>query len=505
MNLRKKIANFIDPSRVPVKRRSFAAAMMNRVSRFAFSWGTINADISMDMQKVVMRSRQLAKNNDNVTSYLNLMQRNIIGESGFRLQCRSKGAEGAEINQQIESLWAEYNSAVGGFVTVDGAQSGRDFDILVLRTLLVDGECFIRIVEDNASRFGQRYEVIDTLLIDHDYNVFDLPNGEFIRCGIKLDKNWRPLAYFVRENKLDNQYNTGERIEVPAREIIHLYRKYFPRQVRGITPLAATVEAVNQLESYKEAELVAARMHACNMGFYVKTGTGGDFIDEKDVDKEGDWTSEMSPGQIAFAPDGYDVKQFNNSHPAGNFASFVKAMCRGVFASLGVSYNKGAGDYESVNYSSLREAALEDREAWRDLQAFIIESWKDRQFAAFLRGMLLAGTGNLKATLLDEYSKHKFFGRSWDWVDPQKDIQAISSSIALGLTDHITEIEKRGGDVDEILDREALYLAKRRERGLPETFGDNVTTQVISMTGGDDENNDVITENIENEGENGDV
>jgi lambda family phage portal protein len=482
MNIRRKIANLIDPDR-QAKRRSFAAAMSHRVSRFNLSWGTINADISNDMKAVVMRSRQLAKNNDNVTSFLNLMQRNIIGESGFRLQCRAKGEDGAAINQQIENLWAEYNSAIGGHVTLDGMQSGREFDILILRTLLVDGECFIRVIDDHSNRFGKRYEVIDTLNVDCDYNEYDLPNGEFIRCGIRLDRYWKPISYFVRDNKLDMTYSSGERIEYPAAEIIHLYRKYFPRQVRGITPLAAAVQAVNQLESYKEAELVAARMHACNMGFYVKTaGAAGDFFDENQIDKEGDWTSQMSPGQIAFAPDGYDVKQLNNSHPAGNFGGFIKAICRGIFASLGISYNKGASDYESVNYSSLREAALEDREAWRDLQAFLIENWKDRQFINFIRGALLAGTGNLKAVLFDEYMKHKFFGRSWDWVDPAKDISAISSSIALGLTDHITEIEKRGGDVDEILDRESLYLAKRRERGLPETFGDNVTTQVIAMS-----------------------
>lgn len=464
--------------------RSFAAADFSRLTRFQYSGNTINADISSDMYSVVCRSRQLAKNNDNVTSYLNLMQRNIIGESGFRLQCRAKGENASENNAFIEQLWSEYNAATGGHVTLDGCQGGRDFDILILRTLLVDGECFIHVVDDTASRFGKRYEVIDTLNIDHDYNEFDLPGGEFIRCGIRFDRNWRPLSYFVRDNKLDHTYRTGERVEYPASEIIHIFRKYFPRQVRGITPLASTVEAVNQLENYKEAELVAARMHACNMGFYVKTSNAaGDWDSDAEVDKNGDWITKMSPGQIGFAPDGYDVKQLNNSHPVGNFGNFVKSVCRGIFASLGISYNKGASDYESVNYSSLREAALEDRESWRDLQAFLIESWKDRQFDNFLRGALLSGVEGLTPLLFDEYKKHKFFGRSWDWVDPAKDIAAISSSIALGLTDHITEIEKRGADVDETLDREAIYLAKRRERGLPENFGDNVTTQIIATAG----------------------
>ena len=65
-------------------------------------------------------------------------------------------------------------------------------------------------------------------------------------------------------------------------------------------------------------------------------------------------------------------------------------------------------------------------------------------------------------------------------MDPQKDIAAIQSAIEMGLTDHITEIEKRGGDVDEILDREALYLQKRKDRGLPPLA--EIPTENIEIT-----------------------
>ena len=270
----------------------------------------------------------------------------------------------------------------------------------------------------------------------------------------------------MRYNPLNLSYHTGERVYIPAREIIHLFRREFPQQVRGVTPLAPAVIALNQLDSYKEAELVAARMQACNMAMYVKSVSGGgDVLDDEEVDENGDYLSEMAPGQIAFAPDGYDVKQLQNNHPSGNFGGFVKSVCRGIFASLGVSYNKGASDYESVNFSSLREAALEDRAEWREFQAYLIENWKDRQYDNFLRGSVLSGA--LDAVRFPAYRNHHFYGRSWDWVDPVKDISAIDSAIRLGLTDHITEIEKRGGDVDEVLDREALYLKKRKERNLP--------------------------------------
>ena len=65
------------------------------------------------------------------------------------------------------------------------------------------------------------------------------------------------------------------------------------------------------------------------------------------------------------------------------------------------------------------------------------------------------------------------------------------------IDQHIKGFLALGADVDETLDREALYLAKRRERGLPENFGDNVTTQIIATAG--DENAVENKENIEGE------
>lgn len=466
---REKVETVSLPQTPKRKKRFFNAARLGRLNNFLPAYTPINQSITVENFFIVQRARALAQNSDHVTAFLKLMRRNIVGASGFSLQCRAIGPDGAadsEANAKVEALWREYQSPLGGYVTRCGQFGGREFDELIVNTLLIDGEAFIRVIPDTSSRFGVRYELLDTLNIDYDYNEPDLPNGEFIRCSIRFDRDWRPLGYYVRYNPLNLSYHTGERVYIPAREIIHLFRREFPQQVRGVTPLAPAVIALNQLDSYKEAELVAARMQACNMAMYVKSVSGGgDVLDDEEVDENGDYLSEMSPGQIAFAPDGYDVKQLQNNHPSGNFGGFVKSVCRGIFASLGVSYNKGASDYEAVNFSSLREAALEDRAEWREFQAYLIENWKDRQYEHFLRGAVLSGA--LDAVRFPAYRNHHFYGRSWDWVDPVKDISAIDSAIRLGLTDHITEIEKRGGDVDEVLDREALYLKKRKERNLP--------------------------------------
>jgi capsid protein len=61
-----------------------------------------------DAQKMILKSRELAKNNDYIIGYLNLLQRNIIGYKGFRLQMKAVNTDGTlDIigNEAIESLY----------------------------------------------------------------------------------------------------------------------------------------------------------------------------------------------------------------------------------------------------------------------------------------------------------------------------------------------------------------------------------------------------------------
>ena len=475
--------------------RRFNAAFGGRVHSYVPSYQRINADLKTDSIGMILKARDLAKNNDFVSGYLNTIVRNVIGSRGFRLQCNALNDDGSAdqiANSLLEGLWNEYEKPSNSFVTTDERTGGRDFDILVLRTLVIDGEVFIRKVYDSNSKFGTRYELIDTLDIDFLYNVNECGDGTRIVCGIKIDRKGKPISYFIRTSNTD-YYQTGERVEVKADEIIHIYRKFFAGQVRGYTPLSATILNLNQLESYKEAEIIAARMQACNMAFYTKTSSssGGDgFGDDENIDVNGDWVSEMSPAQIAFAPDGYDVKQLNNNHPNSNFGQFVKSVLRGISNSLGTSYNKSTSDYESVNYSSLREAALEDRASWQELQQFIIENWKDVQFAEFLKNVLLNDLTSLPFSKFKKFSAHKFFGRAWDWVAPQQDLNAIKLKLALKLTDPITEIEKLGRTADDVLNRWELWNKKLEERGLSQSEID--VTKLI-----EDDLNEDLKENID--------
>jgi capsid protein len=77
------------------------------------------------------------------------------------------------------------------------------------------------------------------------------------------------------------------------------------------------------------------------------------------------------------------------THPNANFANFVKAIVRRIASACGVSYNRLSHDYESVNYSSLREASLDEAKTYANLQRFLIDNWKNIQYEIFLRSYII--------------------------------------------------------------------------------------------------------------------
>lgn len=445
--------------------RSFTAAATNRLVDWILSYAKINATLKQDYIQLVLRSRDLAKNNEFIVAYLENLKRNIIGKDGFTLQCKPKTAAGehdAENAVEIESLWKEYQSAFKKFVTLDETQGGRDFDILILRTLITDGEVFIRRVEDPFSKFGYRYELLDSLTIDPYYNEELDYNGARVVMGVELDKRGREVAFYMRDNRNSDQYFCGERVRIPADEVLHVYRKYFSTQTRGYTPLAGIIMNLSQMDAYKEAEIIHARIQACSMAVFEKNGSNGGAL-QRQTDAKGDVPAEFAPGMFVFAPDGYTTKSIQNTSNTSIFGSFWKAVLRSIANALGLSYNKASGDYESVNYSSLREATLEDRASFEELQQFFIDSWKEHQFYYFIEACI---QNRLLFGDIDSLFPHKFFGRRFPWVDPQKEIAALEKEYDLLLTDPITELESRGVDPDEALERWARWKQKVEEKKL---------------------------------------
>lgn len=473
----KKIMQYLKPATkaeiIPAMpmTRSFRAAYNSRFIQWLFpSSNKVNADLISQLKTLIERSRDLSKNNEVFRSFLGNCQRSIIGAEGFRLQLQVKGPDGSldkMLNDQIE--WAWYDFGHYGNLDTTTQLNDIDFDLQILRTMLVDGECFIRIIRDDNAKYGVRFKLIDSLAVDCLRNIPMTRTQNGVFNGVEVDQNYKPVKYYIRECIGFGNYQSGELEEVPADEIIHLYRPEFIDQVRGFSPIVASYDSLKHLDDFAIAELIAAKISSCQGIFYERNNQtpAGDFLDQGKVDDEGAFMTELSPGSCNVVPNGYSVKTMTPNHPNSQFGEFVKAIGKRVGSAIGSNYNTLFQDMQSVSYSSLRSAHIAEQAFVKDWQRWLIENWKNKEFEILLRNYILNPKSSLRPSQFQKYLKsYRFIGKVDEYYDQAKEIIAVSKSLELGITSPIAEIEKRGYDWNEVLNDWERWNAALKEKGL---------------------------------------
>lgn len=492
----------VPPQKKQRKERSFKGAMYSRFTNWIFSSFTkVNKDLKDNLTTLVTRTRDLAKNNEVYRSHLNNLEKSIIGPQGFRLQSLVKNENGdlaEDINIELENAWWEFGKRSNGFITKDGEMGDKDFDALILRTLIIDGEVFIRVDRNARNPYGLSFSLVDSLSLDKDKNQDFTPLQNAIVMGIEIDRDYKPVRYYLREGDINN-YTVGKTTSFSASEIIHIYKKEFAGQVRGFPDICASLDSLKQLDDYAIAELLAAKVGACHNVFYERTGTvAGDWLDQNNssMDDQGRFVQELSPGESSIVPQGYTVKSVSPNHPNSNFGGFIKAIVRRIAASIGVSYNTLAKDYESVNYSSLRQSAIDEAKTYETIQRFIIENWKDIEYKLFVISYITNNIKTkLKPTKINDYLNYTFISSKSDYFDPAKDIIAVERKLKLGLSNPIIELEKRGLDVDDVLDGWSIWEKKCKDRNLIFTQDDPIPIDIVNQLNEEANHPDKIDEN----------
>ena len=164
---------------------------------------------------------------------------------------------------------------------------------------------------------------------------------------------------------------------------------------------------------------------------------------------------EATPATFKELPPGYDVKKFDPNYPNGEFDSFSKAILRGIAVGLGAGYSSISGDLSSVNFSSLRQGILDERETWKGLQEWFVATFVLPVFEEWLKYSLLlskikCGGGYLKPERIDKYRDVTWTVRRWSWVDPVKDINSASIAVKNGFRSRSDVIRELGHDPEEV-------------------------------------------------------
>jgi len=440
--------------------RNYEAAKPSRIAAGFNIFGgsrSANEDIRWDLRGLIAHSRKQAQNNDYLKAYLSLVRRNVIGANGIKLQNDARNADGSldkAANDSVESAWTKWGKR--GECSLDGESSWLGIEKLAAQTVARDGTMLLRQYSGRSyGAFGYRVQPLEVDFLDIEMSA-DLPNGNVVRMGIELDGNNRRVAYhmFTRH---PGEYLPGrarEKIRVPASQIICLFRPERPGQLLGVPWAYTALRRLNMLRGYEEAAITAARVGAAKMGFYVQQANAEPPVDIEGTGEQseaGHLVREMEPGMMETLPQGWDFKPHDPAYPSGEIKSFVQVVLQGAAAGLDVSYPTLANDLSNVNFSSLRAGKGEEREEWRDVQQWIIESLHEEVFSRFLPMAFLMGQmGNLPASKLEKFMQPRWRPRGWAYVSPGEEANANQREMAAMIRSPQQIVAERGEDLETV-------------------------------------------------------
>lgn len=456
-------------------KRSFEAGTTDRLSK---TWSTADLSDNMALRSKLRsmrgRSRTWARDTEYGRKFLALCQTNIVGSAGFSLKVDCRNDAGKPDKADSARIKAGYSRfGKRGQFDVTGKLSERLFDTLAVRMVARDGEALIRLVSGrDRGIHGCQLQLLPAHLLDEEHNR-DLPNGARIRMGVEFDAFMKPVAYHLRQMPQSGDMHgaTSQKyIVVPAAEIIHLFLSDDAEQWRGVPWAYAALRGAWQLDKFDEAALVAANVGASKMGFFRQIDPeagppmGSSDGDEDDAGAEGpEFITSAEPGEFAVIPDGYQLENFSPEYPNGVYEPFSKSVARRLAMGLLVSYHGLTGDLREVNFSSIRQGTLDEREIWMLLQSWYIESVKEPVFSWWLGHAMMRDTdlSRLPQSKFDKFNAPQFTGRRWGWVDPKADVQANRESVGLGTKSRAQIIRDAGDDPETVW----AELEEEKKRG----------------------------------------
>lgn len=443
------------------------------------SWGTtpISPDAFIRMRHItlVARSREQWSNNDYVRAFTRLVRQNVVGPQGITVQTKAttpRGKLDKDVNAAVDAEWSDFCEK--GNCETSGQMSMRELENLVIETTARDGEFIARhVYGDEAGPHGYAVQMIDPQRLPVWYEEYKgREDGSFIRHGIEFNRYGRPVAYhFISTDEWSSYYYTygGHGFErIPANEIIHDFVHEMVGQRRGFPWASTSLFRLHHLQGFEDAAVQNARASATKMGFIqYRDGFGPEADEDTDVAA----TIEAEPLSFHELPEGAEFQEFNPNYPAGEFQTFHKAMLRGAAAGMGVLYNNMAGDLEGVNFSSIRQGTLDEREHWKELQQWLIESFKAKVRLTWLKYKLLRGDIKVKGKpiapeRLADCKKCAWQPRRWAWIDPRADVQAAIESIRAGLTSFSQVIRDGGRDPEAVFTEFAEDVKAMKAAGI---------------------------------------
>jgi capsid protein len=244
---------------------------------------------------------------------------------------------------------------------------------------------------------------------------------------------------------------------VPADQADLLSQKRRFSQSRGTPALTAAMGILDKLDSYIDAETLAAEMQADWAWFIKRDPAAPDFLPGTDTQTDGNAPATGSnttydkllrhePGMVYDGTPGEELNLLESKRPSQQFEPYIVIVCRIVGASIGLPLELLLLDFSRVNYTSGRMGMLQAVRRFRWQQRFVTE----RMWQPYYRRLIARAIARRELPARSELFRSIAVLPQWPWTDPFKDAAANRLRVEdseCGVSDVIRE---RGGDPAQV-------------------------------------------------------
>lgn len=429
-----------------------AASTGRRTAGWRRTGGDANAVMASALSVLWQHARDLVRNNPYAESALATIADHTVG---WGITAKPARTAAPRIRERAMGFWGPWANTTA--CDADGRENLYGLQKLVMRTVAESGEVLvrrrIRRVEDGLP-LPLQLQVLEPDYLDTLKDTAGLENGRRIIRGIEFDAIGRRAAYWLFREHPGALLSSGLGMasdRIPASEILHVYKRKRPGQVRGASWFAQVILRLKDFDTYEDAALVKQKIAAC-LAVITSDVDGSAPALGAASDTETPPVDSLEPGMILNVPPGRSISVINpptvNEHK-----DYAQTVLRAIATGLGLTYEDLTGDYSGLTFSAARMSRLRhwDRvHDWRWLMLipqFCDPVWSWAMEAAGVLGLEDAPAGEWSAPPMA-------------MIEPDKEGLAYQRNIRTGIMSLSEAIRERGYDPEDLLAELAEDFAK---------------------------------------------
>lgn len=407
------------------------------------------------------RARYEIANNSYALGIVRSVTDDLIA-SGPTLQVKT---DSAEANRQVERAfgsWAKAVSLTEKLRTLKLAKTADGEGFFVLKTYDA--------IDDPVKLYPLDIEA------DQVTTPFAKLGKDFWVDGLTLDDMGNPVSYDVLKVHPGDLFvvtlNPLSADVVPARHIVHWFRKDRPGQVRGIPELTPALDLFAEIRAYRKSVLASARIAAAFSAVLESNSPAGE-----DPESPGYTPFQSVPidnGMMSVLPWGLKLSQLRPEQPTTSFDAFTEKLLGEACRCLNVPLNIALGTSQKFNFSSAKLDHINYRNCLSIERGQCEQIVLERLFVAWFDEALMI-PGLLPKGIQLETCPHEWHWPGFPALDEAAEAQADTVKRNGGLITDSEYFAKRGYDWrdvyrqlgDEKKEREKFGIVSADSSGKP--------------------------------------